>query len=238
MYTNFRRLNNEFFAGVFFNPAYNNSEVDTLNGKTFGLFLQSENEAGILHFNRLNGLYAYQLNINQKLKMAFGASFGLSNFVVDATPLDPGGSDTKLTGNLGIEILYKNTKIGISSGSIFNNVIMPTREERKLVRHYYFHGGHTFQIDHMRALEITGLYLPTFIRGRSTKAISMYYNHQNNYFGGLSYRHLESYLLMIGAKNLNLSGHNMKFSVSYAIPSINGRYRNSNIWEFQIGYLL
>ncbi len=238
MYTNFRRRNNEFYAGILLNPNHLPPEKDSLNRKAIGLFIQSENEAGILHFNRLNALYAYKIQLNKDMKLAAGGSLKLFNYVVDATPMDPGGSDMTLSGNLGVNFVYKKTSIGISSGSIFNSTLRPTREERRLVRHYFLHANQKIKIDHLRKIDLSLFYLPGQALGYNVIAGTGLFVYKNMYQIGASYRHLESFLLIAGLKSINFNNQTIRLSVSYTVPYSAGRLRNSNIWEFQIGYLL
>jgi len=154
--------------------------------------------------------YAYRMQVNEESKISFGLSGILYQHVLDKdklTPDDPidnvlqGGKEKTFAPDAAFGVYYYTDKYyaGFSVPQLFQN---------KLQRHYFLTGGYQYEINEDFDVE------PSFLfKAVAHVPVQLDINakliYQEKYWSGLSYRHKESIVFMLGmvAKNKYIFGY-------------------------------
>jgi type IX secretion system PorP/SprF family membrane protein len=105
--------------------------------------------------------YAYHLKLNQKLKLSFGLSAGILQFMVDASKItlrDEGDnlltngvqSDLLLDAGFGTYLYHEKFFFGFSAPQILHNKIQffkDVPQEGRLANHFFITGGYNFDLN-------------------------------------------------------------------------------------------
>lgn len=200
---------------------------------------------GAFRRNMANGSYAIHLPVSKGLNVAVGIGIGISNMLFDqnkVTMLDPNdntyaqflGSTTKR--NLfdlytGIYVYTENLQVGYSGAQLMQNEVYfgdPTGSALKM--HHFFMGGYRFDLNDK--LSLTPNFLVKYMNPAPVAMdVNCKVDYNNVMFGGISYRHKDALVGMIG-----LLYNNIKIGYSYDYTLSNLRKHNSGGHEIVVGY--
>ncbi len=192
-----------------------------------------------------SGAYAYNLAINEEIRMSMGMSIGLLQFKIDGTQLSPrDASDLAIQpivysayvpdASVGFYAYAEEWYAGLSVSQVFNNKLKIFDEKSGLNRlksHVYLTGGYRYEIDRDFTLEPS-----IIIKGTAPKIfqfdISSRVIWQDMVWGGLSYRLKDAVSVLLGY------AYDKKFYFGYAYDiGLSGlRKYNSGSHEIMIGY--
>ena len=193
----------------------------------------------------LTGAYAYNIRINNSIKLSFGINFGLMQYKLDGTQLSPKDlSDLAIQSvvtsayvpdaGLGLYLYSKDFYAGFSTSQLFNNKLKLYEVKsglNKLKSHFYLTGGYRYSLNKDYTLEPS-----LIIKGTAPKAfnfdISARVIYKKLFWGGLSFRLKDAVSILLGYY------YEDKFSFGYAydlgVTSL--RKFNSGSHELMIGY--
>lgn len=168
------------------------------------------------------GAYSYHLSLdNIESKIAFGLSFELYQYFLDKSSLnvEEDGDEVFLgtekmivpDGSFGT-YLYGNTYyVGISVPQLIQRNIKLKSDilEQKRVRHYFLHGGYTYQINREFIIEPSML-IKLIEIGLFQADINAMVTYQNMVSLGLSYRTSDAIVVMVGYQY-------EKFRIGYSV---------------------
>ena len=193
----------------------------------------------------LSGTYAYNIEINQDVRLSMGLAMGIMQFKIDGSQLiakDPTDiaiqpvvfSSYVPDATIGAYAYAEEFYAGISITQLFNNSLTIFEDNNglnKLKSHFYLTGGYIYELNRDFKIEpsmiIKGT-APGIIQFDLT-ARAMY---QEMAWGGLSYRSNDALSVLLGYI------HDEKFYFGYAYDiGISGLRRyNSGTHELMIGY--
>jgi type IX secretion system PorP/SprF family membrane protein len=194
----------------------------------------------------VSGSYAYNVAINNDIRLSMGLSMGMLQYKIDGTQLSP-----KDISDLSIQPVVYSTYVpdasvgvyaysddvwyaGLSVTQLFNNNLKIFDEKNGMNRiksHIYITGGYKYEIDRDFAIEpsaIIKISAPRMFQfDISTRVIW-----QEMVWGGLAYRHKDACSILLGY------AYDEKFYFGYAYDlGINSmRKYNSGSHEIMIGY--
>ncbi|MBX7095034.1 MAG: type IX secretion system membrane protein PorP/SprF [Flavobacteriales bacterium] len=195
--------------------------------------------------NMANASYAFHLPVAKGMNLAFGVGVGLSNLVFDQNKvslLDPNdatystflGNSTKrnlLDLNTGVYLYTEQFQVGYSNGQVMQNKLYfgdPTAS--RLVMHHYFMAAYRFDINDK--LSITPNLLAKYMHPAPVALdINCKVDYNNMFFGGISYRHKDAVVGMLG-----MFWNNIKFGYSFDYTISSLRKQNSGGHEVVVGY--
>lgn len=193
----------------------------------------------------LTGSYAYNIEIQKGVRLSGGLSFGLLQYKLDGTQLNPkDGTDMAIQpivnsvylpdAGIGFYLYARDYYAGFSASQLLNNKLKLYEVKSGLNRlksNFYLTGGYRYKINREFLLEpsaIVKVSAPrTFQFDFTTRVI-----YQKIVWGGLSYRLKDAVSVLLGYN------YQDKFSFGYAYDiSINSmRKYNSGSHELMIGY--
>lgn len=180
-------------------------------------------EAGPIREQGVQFSYSYHLQIGDESNLSFGLGGMLFNHSISTAKLKFDEPDDMALTNLkqsavspdasfGILYYSKNYKVGFSVPQIFQNNLYDNLEsdnQNTLVRHYFIHGEVAFDVSDN--LDIVPGFLTKMVPGSPVQAdINVKGVYQKKYWLGISYRHEESVVAMLG-----LAYKNLQFGYSY-----------------------
>lgn len=191
------------------------------------------------------GSYAYNLALNEDIRLSMGLSFGLLQYKIDGTQLSPkDASDLAIQpvvysayvpdATMGVYAYAETWYAGLSVSQLFNNNLKIFDEKSGLNRlksHAFLTGGYRYEIDNDFTLEPS-----IIIKGTAPKAfqfdVSTRVIWQEMVWGGLSYRLKDAVSVLLGY------AYDQKFYFGYAYDiGLSGlRKYNSGSHEIMIGY--
>ena len=174
--------------------------------------------------------YAYHFKVTDKSKLSLGLAGYIMQYVLDNTMLTlDEQNDNAIQGNKVTAILpdatggayfySDNYYIGLAIPQLFQTKIdlqAETSELNTLVRHYFFTGGYKFKIDDEFEIE------PSFLLKAISQApvqldINTKVLYKKMVWLGASYRHDESFVLMLGFEKGNF---NLGYSYDATLSNI------------------
>jgi type IX secretion system PorP/SprF family membrane protein len=193
----------------------------------------------------INGSYAYNIAINDEIRLSMGLSIGLGQYKVDMGKVKFIDADPNLEGNVissfypdasaGLYMYATNFHVGLSTHQLFPNKIDVALDTvkgiSKLKSHFYLTGGYKVFINREWALE------PTLIIKKVAPVVpqldlSCRVIYQNIAWGGLSYRTGDALCILLGYTYQN----KIYVGYSYDVGLTSMRKYNSGSHELMLGY--
>jgi type IX secretion system PorP/SprF family membrane protein len=190
--------------------------------------------------------YAYHFKLNDKIKVSFGISGGILQFMVDASKIalrDPAdavigtGLQTVLTPDFGAGVyvysIDKKWYGGASVPQILQNKIdfsgAPASALSKLATHFYFIGGYRYQLNDKFRLEPSAMI--NFVKPAPVQFdLSMRAIYRDKMWLGVSYRYMDAVSIMVGYT----LRENLTFAYAYDITTSDIRKYSSGTHEIMI----
>lgn len=200
---------------------------------------------GLVSNAGLRGAYAYNLALNDQIRLSFGAAFGLMQYKYDGTQSNvPDGYDLpefKTTktfyfpdGVIGTYVYSNNFQVGFSADNLFNNKINIDNQAAglsKLKSHFYLLGSYEYYFNRRWAVELSMM-----IRGVSPAPLQFDLNckveYLKIYWFGASYRYLDAISFMGGY----IFNKRILLGLSYDYDTSPIRTNTLGSIEFMIGY--
>jgi type IX secretion system PorP/SprF family membrane protein len=193
----------------------------------------------------ITGSYAYNIAINNEIRISGGLSFGLLQFKIDGNQLtskDP--TDLAIQpvvfsayvpdASIGFYAWSEEFYAGFSVTQLFNNKLKIFEEKNglnKLKSHFYLTGGYIYQIDRDFKVEPS-----IIIKGTAPKAyqfdLTARVVYQDMVWGGLSFRSSDAVSILLGY----IYDEKFYFGYSYDLGITGLRKFNSGSHELMIGY--
>lgn len=208
------------FKGVSYFYADGDLKVERPSGSGFHFFgfqFINNREGAFIRRNRVYGRYAWYQQLNKNTALSAGVSLGTVNYAFQNSQGGVGGSDFVPDGNLGVEISFKNLKLGASYQQFFNSSIRPVDETIPLKQYYNLYGNYQFIITEGFNFEVHSfLQLGAYRNNFSISPIAAIDNHFDL---GLNYRHHNGLVFLVGIKNFEIIDSFLSLYVSYKIPT-------------------
>lgn len=182
-----------------------------------------------------NGSYSYHLKMGDKSKLALGVSLMLTQHVLDGSSfvlddeVDATLNTTQKSFNpdasFGVQYFGSNYYVGIAVPQLIENKYKfgdILSESNKEVRHYYFSGGYTFELNEDLKVEPSVL-LKYAVATPFQFDINARMLYKDNLWLGFSYRDQESLVALLGMKR-------DQFVIGYSYD-----YTLSNIRKYSAG---
>lgn len=191
------------------------------------------------------GSYAYNIAINNDMRLSMGISAGLLQYRIDGMQLDPRDvSDPAILNmvstnympdaSLGVYLYAEDFYVGLSAAQLLNNnvKIVDNREGiNRLKTHINLTGGYNYAIDQDWVLKPS-----VMIKGTAPKELSFdltaRVEWQKTAWGALSYRFHEAVSILIGYS----FDETLFFGYAYDIGITTLRKYNTGTHEIMIGY--
>ncbi len=193
----------------------------------------------------LTGSYAYNIEINSDMRLSGGLSFGLMQYKLDGTQVNPKdltdlaiqpvvNSSYIPDAAVGFYLYAKDFYAGFSANQLLNNKLRIYDVKsglNKLKSHFYLTGGYKYEIDRDFTVEPS-----VIIKVTSPKAFQFDLTarviYREMFWGGLSFRMKDAVSILLGYN------YDDRFSFGYAYDmGVNGlRKFNSGSHELMIGY--
>lgn len=241
------RLNSRFqWVGITDSPQTNSLSVygpHALKDMGFGGHLYTD-VTGPSSRTGVYGSYAYNLVLNDLMRLSMGLSFGFIQNKIDGTQitmLDP--SDQAILGNsanafvpdasFGLFLYSTDFHVGFSVSQLFNNKLNFYDGQvgiNKLKSHFYLTGGYKYRINHDFAVEPS-----IIIKGTTPVPIQVDFNvrglYQEMIWLGLSIRSQDAFSILLGYMHEN----KFVFGYSYDMSVSDIRKFNSGSHEILLG---
>tara|TARA_B100001750_G_C15512590_1_gene604702 strand:+ start:596 stop:1492 length:897 start_codon:yes stop_codon:yes gene_type:complete len=195
-----------------------------LGGNVFSDQLGAESRIGF------SFSYSYNLQLNNDLNLSLGLSAGVMQYKLDNTIVNPFENNDPVFSGVGFTNIVPDATFGLYlyQDDFFLGLSVPQLLQTQftlvdenvnltggLVNHYYLNGGYKFNINEQLEIEPSLLfkYTPS---SKSQIDISSLFIYENKYWGGLSYRHEESVILLLGYElsDKMLIGYSYDFLIS------------------------
>ena len=194
--------------------------------------------------NGIYGSYAYNLMVNQDMRLSMGLSAGLIQHRVDGsriTLLDPSdqailntmSSDISPDASVGFYLYGPDFHVGLSAHQLFGNTLNLFDKQRgfnKLKTHFYLTGGYRYAIDFDYAVEPS-----VVIRASSPSPMQVEFcmkgYYQNMLWLGISVRTQDAVSVLVGYTHEN----RFNFGYSYDMSFSPIRHHNSGSHEIYLG---
>ena len=241
------RLNNRFqWTGITDAPQTNSMSVYGPHGSKdmgFGGYIYND-ATGPTSRNGLYGSYAYNLRVNNLMRLSMGLSAGLLQNRLDGTRIglidtsDPAmlgtvTSDFSPDATLGLYLYSHSFHVGFSAHQLFGNTLNFFDEStglNKLKTHYYLTGGYKYFLSMDYALESS-----VIIRGSMPVPLQVDFNIKAHYqefvWLGLSVRSQDAVSVLVGYTHEN----RFNFGYSYDMSFSPIRHHNSGSHEIFLG---
>ncbi len=177
--------------------------------------------------------YAYHLRATRGIKVAFGVSAILMQYIISLDQEDFHSFEPVLLrnrmsilvpdGNLGAYAYSKKWWAGLSVAHIFQSNLKITstymdEKSNKMVRHYFLNGGYRFSFPSAKSLQIEP---SSLIKCTETTPIQIDLNirmiYNEDYWAGMSIRPGDSFIFMIG---MNYKGYYFAFSHDFTFSEL------------------
>jgi type IX secretion system PorP/SprF family membrane protein len=190
--------------------------------------------------------YAYHLDINKKSNLSFGLGIMFFNHSISSNQLKFDEPDDNALTNIrqksispeasfGLLYYTKKYKVGLSIPQVFQNKIYAnktTKNENSLKRHYILHGEMTFKID--EKFDVVPGTMAKIVSGAPMQFdINTKFLYQKKYWIGLSYRHSDAVISMLGLMYRNIQ---FGYAYDYAITDIQNYSTGTH--EFHLGLII
>lgn len=201
---------------------------------------------GLVSNAGLRGAYAYNLAINDQIRISFGAAIGLMQFKFDGTKsnlpkedIDPAAPKTVKNfllpdGIIGTYLYSNNFQVGFSADNLFNNKVNIDDQAKglnKLKSHFYLLGSYEYYFNRRWSVESSMM-----IRGVSPAPLQFDINGKGIYqkiaWFGLSYRYQDAISVMGGY----IFNKRILIGISYDITTTPIRTNSLGSVEFMLGY--
>jgi type IX secretion system PorP/SprF family membrane protein len=241
------RMNNRFqWAGMTDAPQTNSLSMYGPHGSRdmgFGGYIYND-VTGPLSRNGLYGSYAYNIPLDNRMRLSMGLSAGVIQNRVDGTRislLDPSdpllvnavSSDFSPDATLGLYLYAQNFHVGFSAHQLFGNTLSLFDYDtglNKLKTHFYLTGGYRHYLNFDYSLEPS-----VIIRGSMPAPpqveLSMKAYYQNFIWLGLSVRSQDAISFLVGYTHEN----RFHFGYSYDMSFSPIRHHNSGSHEIFLG---
>ncbi|MCS7005587.1 MAG: type IX secretion system membrane protein PorP/SprF [Cytophagales bacterium] len=211
---------------------------DTLRHyQAIGLTAFTEQEGAYLRRNRLYGQYATNLLIRNNWNLSAGVALGAMNYLVLASAVNAGGSDTKLDGAIGIRLKLKNWQAGYAISQIFNSGIQPLIDIYRLIPMYHY----TIEAQYNMNEQVFGKPLG-YLRYINPQLYDMLLAHHwilaNSLTLGIGYHHRRNLIFYFGLENASSIWGKLRVMFSYHTPIGKNNLANFNTFEFNVIYRL
>ncbi len=191
--------------------------------------------------------YAYHLHAGPG-RLGIGAQAGFLNKKIDFSkfePIDPTdpllqstAEETTMITDVSFGLYYQVPQLfyaGISTSQLLQSdgVFQTTDVEMQLQRHYYITGGYTYPLPMDPAYELLPSVLIKTDFASTQFDINALVRYNNLYWGGLSYRHTDAIVAMVGGRY-----QQFKFGLAYDITTsdVGKERRSSGSLELMVGY--
>ncbi|MBE0653719.1 MAG: type IX secretion system membrane protein PorP/SprF [Bacteroidales bacterium] len=193
----------------------------------------------------ITGSYAYNIEIDQDIRISGGLSFGLMQFKLDGAQLT-----IKEVNDLAIQPVVYNSYVpdasigfyayadewyaGFSVSQLLNNKLTLFEEKsglNKLKSHFYLTGGYKYEIDRDFVAE-PSIIIKGTAPGIYTFDLTARVLYQDMVWGGLSYRFSDAVSILLGY----IYDEKFYFGYAYDIGINELRSYNSGSHEIMIGY--
>ena len=170
------------------------------------------------------------MQLNNNLNLSLGISAGIIQYKLDNTIVNPFENNDPVFSGVGFTNIVPDATFGLYlyQDDFFLGFSVPQLLQTQftlvdesvnltggLVNHYYLNGGYKFEINEQLEIEPSLLfkYTPS---SKSQLDISSLFIYENKYWGGLSYRHEESIILLLGYElsDKMLIGYSYDFLIS------------------------
>lgn len=197
----------------------------------------------------LSGAYAVILPVSDKASLSFGANVGFSNFGFDQNSISLSNSNDAvydqfavgnqrvnfLDINLGTYFYSDKFYVGYSTNQLMQNKITfgGTQNEGKLNVHHFLSGGYNFDLSDKWM--ITPGFLVKYMNPAPVSFdVTAKVTYDKKYFGGISYRHGDAIIAMIGANINDL----VKIGYSYDFTTSRISNHSTGGHEVMLGVML
>ncbi len=200
----------------------------------------------------VNGSYAYNIALNDMMRLSGGITFGLMQYKLDGTQINIGDEvdyDPVFTGNvetafvpdasIGLYLYSSQYYVGLSSHQLLGNklnlhspVDSVSNDEgiNRLKQHIYLSGGMLFLLGRDWVLQPSVL-LKTMFPGQFQVDVNAKVTYDSKVWGGLSFRSGDAVAVMVG---YNYEGK-FYFGLSYDITYSELRRYSSGTYEVMLG---
>ncbi len=198
--------------------------------------------------NGLYGSYAYNLNVNDRMRLSLGVSAGVIQSKVDGTritlldPSDPTfqnavSSDFSPDATLGVYLYASNFHVGFSAHQLFGNTIKLFEEDgddntglNKLKTHFYLTGGYRYYLNLDFAFEPS-----VIVRGSMPAPVQVDFClkalYRNMLWLGFAYRSQDAGSFLVGYTH----DDKFHFGYSYDMSLSPMRHHNTGSHELFLG---
>ncbi|MDX2188530.1 MAG: type IX secretion system membrane protein PorP/SprF [Bacteroidota bacterium] len=224
-----------------------------------GLFVLND-QLGPLSTQNFKLSYSYHINLTEKLKLGIGVKIGAIRQYIDTDKwrtTDPIDNDQRLIYvrnnqsfantimfdfGSGLWLQHANYYFGLSFAHINNPVYMvqDNYKQSKIYLHYYLTGGYNFRLNEnfvltpsfiVKDIIYTGVFKPGY-----QFDISSLINYQNNRFwGGLSYRHLDALVALVGVGLLK--DHSLRLGYAFDLTILGNSSKAFTSHEIMLSYI-
>ena len=179
--------------------------------------------------------YGYNVKMSYEYTLSFGLSANIFQYVFDGTktqlhddiydPAAPGILEKTLVADATFGTYFYNDKlyIGLSVPNLIQSKINITTDNR-LSRHYFIHSGYKFTLNNKFDFEPSLMFKAT-----SSTPLQFDLNlrtiYDNKYWGGLSYRHKDAFVVMLG---MDYKNYAFGYSFDFILSDINSHASGSH----------
>ena len=208
----------------------------------------NEKEGFILRRNRLYGVYARHLQLNQQYSLSLGVALGFYNFGILQSNALNGVSNYAFDGSAGLHFYSNKTRLGLSINQFSNSTVRPIDQMIHLSRHYNLTASHTLKIS--EALEITPSIFLRYINSNNAIGMNSWSNGETInlliknliQFGG-SYEYDQGIYFLLGIHNIKINkkesnGSRVDVDLSYFIPKSQNTRANIRTYEIIMRYFI
>ncbi len=216
----------------------NKEKVGDVKRQLFGAYFTGDREGELLQRYRAYAKYAVQLPLSYRTMLAMGASIGLMNFTVTATPISPGGGATTFDTDVGVLIYGDDWHAGLSFHQIPAGKVRPIEETARLARYINYTALRSMELNAEVELKAFALYrwVPGFSDG-STLDLDLVTILNKKASAGLGYRQARGWSFMIGLEEIPMSKGNLRTTFAYNLTGREGII-NTNTLEVNLKYYL
>lgn len=197
----------------------------------------------------LGGSYAYNIAINDAIRISGGLTFGIMQYKLDGSlmlmdegivdPAIPEGVESRIIpdASLGFYVYASQFYVGLSAHQLFGNKynVMDEVENAtgvsKLTQHLYLSGGYHILINRDFTVLPSAL-VKLALPGQVTFDINAKVYYQRMVWGALSYRYQDAVSVLVGYNHQN----KFLFGISYDIITSDIRKHTTGTLEIMLGY--
>ncbi len=215
----------------------------------WGGFIYTDN-TGPTSRSGFNASYAYNISLNETMRLSMGASIGFLQYKIDMSRIDFMNEEPLQThtgyvpdASIGVYLYSYNYHVGLSTAQLLNNKLnipyKPVEEEEeksegginRLKSHFFLSGGYRYYLDRDWSIEPTmilkAMYPVPLQLNLTVKGI-----YQDMVWGGVAYRTQDALSFLVGY--IHEKQYYFGYSYDLVLSSLN-RY-SSGSHEISIGY--